>query len=178
MINKVNLSCRCGMVVLEIKGPNIASVECLCNSCRKAGKVLQTLPGAELVLDIKDATHFVMHRKDRVRIKSGADQLKAYRLSPQAGTQRVIASCCNTPVFLDFKGGHWLSLYAKLWPVGERPAVELRTMTGDLDSTDNLPEDVPNLKMHSLSFYGRLLGAWVKMGFRSPKFVVDGEIEV
>ncbi len=52
-----------------------------------------------------------MHRKDRVRILSGAEQLKEYRLSADAGTRRVIATCCNTPVFMEMKGGHWLSLY-------------------------------------------------------------------
>ena len=178
MPKSISLACRCGKLAFEVEGPHIASVECLCSSCRKAGKVLQTLPGAIPVLDTKEATHFVMHRKDRVQILSGNEHLKAFRLSPDAGTQRVVASCCNTPAFLDFKNGHWLSIYAALWPASKRPAVELRTMTGDLDSTDSLPDDVPNLKMHSLSFYGRLLGAWVKMGFRAPKFVVNGDLEI
>lgn len=173
-----SLACSCGQVTIEVTGEHIISAECLCSSCRKAGKILQTLPGATPILDEKGATHFVMHRKDRVRILSGSEHLKAFRLSAEAGTQRVIATCCNRPVFLNFKSGHWLSLFAALWPESERPAVEMRTMTGDLDNPETLPNDVPNLKTHSFSFFRRLLGAWVQMGFRNPKFEVDGEIRL
>ncbi len=51
-------------------------------------------------------------------------------------------------------------------------------MTADLEEPASLPNDVPNLKQQSLSFYGRLFAAWVKMGFRSPKIVVNGELKV
>ena len=168
--------CRCGKVTLRVDGPHIATVECLCGSCRKAGRVLAALPGAPQVLDGKEATAFVMQRKDRVKLLTGTELLKEYRLSPDSGTRRVIATCCNTPVFLEVSGGHWLSLYGLLWPEGDRPAIEMRTMAGDLASS--LPDDVPNLKTHSLAFYGRLLGAWARMGFRNPKIVVSGAVDV
>ncbi|MFI0846258.1 GFA family protein [Mesorhizobium sp. IMUNJ 23232] len=178
MTKQTSLTCKCGQFTMQVEGPHIASVECLCNSCRKAGAVLNTLPGAAAVVDEKGATPFVMHRKDRVRILSGAEHLREYRLSAGAGTRRVIATCCNTPVFLELKGGHWLSLYGQLWTDGDRPRLEMRTMTGDLEQPANLPDDVPNLKQQSLSFYGRLFAAWVRMGFRSPKIVVNGELNV
>ncbi|MCK0095216.1 hypothetical protein MWU60_06510 [Yoonia sp. F2084L] len=139
---------------------------------------MMTLPKAPRIVDEKGATPFVMHRKDRVRFLTGADQLREYRLSSDAGTRRVIASCCNTPVFMEMKGGHWLSLYGQLWPEDALPKLEMRTMTGDLASAEGLPNDVPNLKQHSLSFYARLFGAWVKMGFRNPKIVVGGDLHV
>jgi hypothetical protein len=169
------VSCRCGQVTLQVDGPHIACVECLCGSCRKAGRALTALPGAPQILDAKDATAFVMHRKDRVKILTGAEALKEHRLSADTGTRRVVATCCNTPVFLEVSGGHWLSLYRLLWPDGNRPAVEMRTMAGDLASS--LPNDVPNLRSHSLAFYGRLFGAWVRMGFRNPRIVVGGAID-
>ena len=87
----------------------------------------------------------------------------------------MIATCCNTPIFLEVKGGHWLSLYRAIWPDAERPAVEMRTMTGE---RTNLPSDVPNLKTHSLAFYGRLFAAWAKMGFRNPHIADNGELHV
>ena len=170
-----NLGCRCGQVRLTVKGPHIASVECVCSSCREAAKVLGSLPGAGPVADEKGATPFVLHRKDRVEIVAGHDHLKAHRLSRDAGTRRVVASCCNTPIFLELKGGHWLSLYASLWPDADRPAVEMRTMVG---TRDDLPNDVPNLKTHSLAFYGRLFGAWMRMGFRNPQVADNGELYV
>lgn len=176
MTGQSSLACRCGRFKMEVEGSHIASVECLCSSCRKAGAVLNALPGASPVMDDKGATFFVMHRKDRAHILSGAEHLKAYRLSAGAPTQRVVAACCNTPVFLEFKGGHWLSLYGHLWTDSDRPPLEMRTMTGDLEHPASLPDDVPNLKRHSLAFYGRLFAAWVRMGFRSPRIVVDGEL--
>ncbi|MCZ4262691.1 DUF6151 family protein [Limimaricola sp. G21655-S1] len=170
-----SLGCRCGDVRLKVEGPHIASVECLCSSCQKAAQVLEALPGAGPILDGKGATPFVLLRKDRVAIVAGQDRLKAHRLTDDADTRRVIAACCNTPVFLEMKGGHWLSLYAALWPETDRPAVELRTMTG---ARDDLPDDVPNLRTHSLGFYGRLFVAWVRMGFRNPRFPDNGALHV
>jgi hypothetical protein len=178
MTKQSSLTCKCGRFTMQVEGSHIASVECLCSSCRKAGAVLSALPGAPVVVDDKGATPFVMHRKDRVRILSCAEQLKEYQLSADAGTRRVIATCCNTPVFMEMKGGHWLSLYGRLWADGDRPPLEMRTMTADLEDPASLPNDVPNLKQQSLSFYGRLFAAWVRMGFRSPKIVVNGELNV
>ncbi len=170
-----HLSCRCGEVRLTVDGPHIASVECLCASCQAAAEKLESLPNAAPILDEKDATAFVMHRKDRVKITNGQDKLKAHRLSEDAGTRRVIATCCNTPIFMELKGGHWLSLYAALWPDADRPAIEMRTMTG---TRDDLPNDVPNLKTHSFAFYGRLFGAWARMGFRNPQIADNGKLHV
>lgn len=178
MTQKIPLACHCGQVMLQANGPPIATVECLCTSCRKAGAILTTLPGAPQMPDEKGATPFVMYRKDRVTFVEGMDRLKEFRLSSDSGTRRVIATCCNAPVFLEMKGGHWLSLYGNLWPQGDMPTLEMRTMTGDLDGSEHLPKDVPNLKRHSLSFYGRLFGAWVKMRFRNPDIAVDGELHV
>lgn len=169
-MQSIDLSCRCGHVRLTVQGRHIISDECLCDSCQQAGAILGALPGAKPVLTDSMATPFVMYRKDRVRVTAGQDRLKAHRLSDRATTRRFIAACCNTPVFLEFKGGHWLSLYAALWPVADRPAVEMRTMVG---SRNDLPDDVPNLKTHSLAFYARLFGAWARMGFRNPQ-IPDG----
>ncbi|MEM5492009.1 DUF6151 family protein [Hoeflea sp. AS16] len=178
MTDSQTLACACGQVKMRLAGPPVASVECLCTSCRAAAQILQTLPGSPLIVDDKGATALVIQRKDRVEIVSGAQSLRQFRLSPGAPTRRVVASCCNTPVFLEFTGGHWLSFYTGLWPERARPPVEMRTMTGDLEDPSVLPDDVPNLKRHSLRFYALLLGAWIRMRFRNPKFSVEGELNV
>ncbi|WP_232463004.1 hypothetical protein [Stenotrophomonas sp. WZN-1] len=116
-----------------------------------------------------------MQRKDRVRIEAGQSLLHAFRLSTRGGSRRVLAGCCNTPLFLEFSGGHWLSLYGLLWPASERPAVEMRTMVSDLPDASALPDDVPNLKTRSLRVYARLMTAWIAMGFRSPRIDVAGD---
>jgi len=172
------LACTCGQVRLTTTGRPIATVECCCDSCRRAGARMQAVPGAPQVLGPQGQTHFVMQRKDRVRIDAGHSRLHAWRLSSTAGSRRVVAGCCNTPLFLEFSGGHWLSLYGLLWPDALRPAVEMRTMVNDLPDASVLPDDVPNLKTHSLRFYARPLKAWIAMGFRSPRIDIAGDSHV
>jgi len=176
MKNSTKLSCACGQVHLEVQGPPIVNAECCCNSCRAAGARLQALPSAPPVVDANGATRFVLYRKDRVDFTKGAALLKEFRLSPESKTRRVVATCCNTPVFLEFQSGHWLSLYGCIWPDGTLPALEMRTMTMDLPDGTALPDDVPNATRQSFSFMFKLLGAWVAMGFKVPKVTVNGEL--
>ena len=178
MTDDGRLQCTCGEVRLAAEGAHIVSAECCCNSCRTAGARMQRLEGAPDVLSAHGATRFVLYRKDRVRFLAGTGRLEQFRLSPDAGTRRVVAACCNTPVFLELKGGHWLSLYAHLWPEGALPPLEMRTMTIDLADRGALPDDVPNLRRQSLPFFAKLFGAWVAMGFRNPQIAVNGEIDV
>ena len=178
MTQTTRLSCACGQVRIEVEGSPIVSTECCCNSCREAASRMQALPGAAPVLQPTGATPFVLYRKDRVRFAAGMDLLREFRLTPASKTRRVIASCCNTPVFLEFQGGHWLSLYAVLWPAGAVPPLEMRTMAVDLPDPSVLPDDVPNGRRQPFAFMARLLGAWIAMGLRSPKIPVAGEIRL
>ncbi len=178
MADTAHIGCACGQTSLEVEGPPIASVECCCTSCREAAGRLQTLEGAPRTLTDYGTTPFVMYRKDRVRFLSGINNLAGFRLSPEASSTRVIATCCNTPVYLVFKGGHWLSLYGGLWPAGTMPAPTMRTMASDLPEGATLPDDIPNAKSQSLGFFAKLFGAWVAMGFRNPKTPNTGEINV
>ncbi|WP_373353755.1 GFA family protein [Pseudoroseicyclus sp. CXY001] len=163
------LSCRCGEVVMEVTGQPIVSVECCCTSCRTAAGRLESLPGAPRLFAESGAVPYVLFRKDRVRMIRGEEHLRDFRLGPEAATRRVVAGCCGSPVYLEFKGGHWLSVFGTLWPEGARPALEMRTMAKDLPPGATLPEDVPNARTQPLGFMGRLLAAWVAMGFRAPK---------
>jgi len=173
-----HLACNCGKVRIAVKDAPIVSVECHCKSCCEAGETLRTLPEATDVREDNGGTRFVLYRKDRVRFDKGPARLKAFRLTPQASTRRVVAACCNTPVFLEFKNGHWLSLYARLWPAGTVPPLEMRTMTEDREDASPLPEDVPNASMQSFSFMVKLMGAWIAMGFKVPKVAVEGDLHV
>jgi hypothetical protein len=172
------LRCSCGTVSLRASGKPIVSVECLCADCQSAGAVLQSLPGAPTIVDRNGATRFVLYRKDRLVCESGGDRLREHRLSTTSKTRRVVATCCNTPVFLEFTSGHWLSVYGCLWPPGTLPPLELRTMTRSRPDGVALPEDVPNPKTHTFSFYTRLFRAWAAMRFRSPNIdIVNGTLD-
>lgn len=176
MSGTTHIGCACGRTRLEVQGAPILVSECLCNSCRTAAGRLAALPSAKNMLTSYGATPCAEYRKDRVRILSGAEHLGEFRLSADAGSRRVVATCCNTPVFLEMKGAHWLSIYLHLWPDEVRPKAGMRTMTGDLPDASSLPADIPNLKSHTVSFYAKLLGAWIAMGFRNPKIEVGGKI--
>jgi len=169
------LACACGDFQLEVEQPPIIATECHCNSCRDAGARLRRA-GVSPVLEENGGTQFVLYRKDRVRFVKGAERLREFRLTPEAKTRRVVATCCNSPAFLEFESGHWLSLYAGLWPEGARPLPEIRTMTSDRTDPAPLPDDVAYGRRQTLGFYAKLLGAWIAMGFKSPKIAVKGEI--
>ncbi len=171
------LACTCGQVRLAVQDEPILVTECLCNSCREAAERIVSVLGVKNYLTPYGATGCAEYRKDRVQVTSGSEQLKEFRLSSKSGTRRVIASCCNTPVFMEMKGAHWLSVYLHLWPNDKKPPLNIRTMVGDLDDASALPGDVPNLKSHTLSFYIKLFVAWAKMGFKNPKVKVNGRIE-
>jgi hypothetical protein len=172
------LHCACGQVRLQTAGTPITCTECHCNSCRAAAARLQALPGAPAVQAANGGTPFVLYRKDRVRILEGAELLRSFRLTRDARTRRVVATCCNTPAFLEFESGHWLSLYGCLWSPEKLPPIELRTMTADLPDPSVLADDVPNMRRQSGRFFAKLLGAWIAMGFRRPRLSIRGDLHV
>lgn len=161
-------SCRCGQVAFEVVGPPILSVACYCKSCQEAGHRIEGLAEAPPVLRADAGTEFVLQRKDRVRCVQGGEQLEALRLSPTSTTRRLVAKCCNSPMALEFKGGHWLSLYRDRLPEGAPPLDE-RTMTADRPEGVELLGDIPDYASHSGRFMWRLMKAWAAMGFRIPK---------
>ncbi len=92
--------------------------------------------------------------------------LAEHRLTDDSKTRRVVATCCNTPMFLDLTQGHWLSIYGALWPEGALPKLDLRTVTKHAPPGVVLPDDVPNARTHNVNFFFRLIMAWAAMGFR------------
>jgi hypothetical protein len=69
---------------------------------------------------------------------------------------------------LEFKGGHWLSVYPDRLGAGA-PAIEMRMMTKDRRASVMLSEDVPSYETQSLRFMWRLFAAWAAIGFRAPR---------
>lgn len=177
MTHSTKLTCTCGATRIEVRGDPIMVTECLCDSCRAAAARLAALPGARDALTSYGATPCAEYRKDRIRILAGREHLGSFRLTPISGSRRVVATCCNTPLFLEMKGAHWLSLYLHLWPETSRPKAQLRTMVKDLKDASALPEDIPNLRTHTARFYAKLLGAWIAMGFRNPQIEVGGVVD-
>ncbi len=161
-------SCRCGQVKFEAAGAPILGAVCYCASCQEAGRRFEQLPGAPAVCDADGGTEYVLYRKDRVRCVAGERHLQEHRLTPGAPTRRVLATCCNSAMVLDFTKGHWLTMYRNRF-TGAAAPIEMRVMTRDRRSGAELAGDVPNYPGHSGTFMFRLLTAWAAMGFRSPE---------
>lgn len=161
--------CFCGQCELTLTGTPIMTAACYCASCQKAGAYFEALPGAGAVLQADGGTAYLLQRKDRAACARGAELLREYRLKPDSRTRRVVASCCNSPMFLEFSGGHWLSVYRDRLPPLDRPPIELRTMTMDRRAGIEFDDAIPSYRKHSVKFMWRLLTAWAAMGFRAPK---------
>jgi hypothetical protein len=160
-------SCRCGAVVLEVVGPPIVHAACYCASCQEAGRQIESLPDAPPVLDADGGTDFVLYRKDRVRCVQGGDVMEARRLKLKSPTRRMVATCCNSAMFLDFTKSHWLTLYRARQHGPVRP-LEMLVITSEQREGVVLPADAPNYATHSGKFMWTLLAAWVLMRFRTP----------
>ncbi len=112
-----------------------------------------------------------MYRKDRVQCVAGQEYLEEHRLKQDSPTRRVIATCCNSAMFLDFTRGHWLTMYRNRFPAGA-PPLEMRLMTQARRDGVALADDVPNYDSHSGKFLLKLIAAWIAMGFRRPEITL------
>jgi hypothetical protein len=159
-------TCRCGKVKFEAVGAPILTGACYCASCQEAGRRLeQLLASAPPVLDADGGTGVILYRKDRVQCVMGLEYLEEHRLKPESPTRRVVATCCNSAMFLDFTKGHWLSMYRNRFPTGA-PPLEMRVMTKDRRAGVELADDIPNYRGFSGKFMLKLLAARIAMGLR------------
>jgi hypothetical protein len=164
-------TCRCGKVKLEAVGRPILTGSCYCTSCQEAGRQFEQLASAPPVLDPDGGTSVVLYRKDRVRCVMGQEYLEERRLRPDSPTRRVLASCCNSAMFIDFTKGHWLSILRNRFPAGA-PPVEMRVMTGERRAGVELADDLPSYSGRSGRFMLKLIAAWIAMGFRRPEITL------
>ena len=157
--------CSCGSVELGAEGEPIMSVVCYCASCQAGSRQIEALPNGCPASDPDGGTAYVLYRKDRVEYSEGSQLLRGLKLGDEAPTKRVVATCCGSPMFLDFKGGHWLSVYRTALR-GDPPPLEMRVHTKSRPAGSDLPNDVPNHRGYSLKFMAKLFGAWIAMLLR------------
>ena len=144
------------------------TVICHCTSCRTAGQDLDARSPVAPIVDVAGGTAVVLWRKDRVRCVSGSERLVAHRLTPEAPSRRMVASCCETPMFGDFTKGFWVSIYRGR--VSNAPAPSMRVMTGDTPNGVTFPPDgLPRFRGRAARFLVTLLTTWAAMGFRNPR---------
>jgi hypothetical protein len=101
----------------------------------------------------------------------GQEHLEEYRLKPESPTRRVIATCCNSAMFLDFTRGHWLSMFRNRFGT-DAPPVEMRVMTKERRPGVELTNDLPSYSGSSGKFMLKLIASWIAMGFRRPEIAL------
>ena len=160
--------CRCGETTIELTGDPIQSVTCYCESCRTAGREFQREPGAPTTVHDDGGVDYCLYRKDRVRIAQGAQHLREHRLKPESPTRRVVASCCGSPMFLDFTPAHWLTVFRDRL-AAPTPDPQFCTMAKDKPEGLERSNAIPAYDTQPPRFFIKLLAAWAAMGFRRPK---------
>lgn len=157
------LHCRCGQVEVALEGEPIVTAACHCDDCQAGAARIEALPGAWTILDAAGGTYSALYRKDRYRVMRGAELLRADKLRAGTPTNRMVATCCNSGMFVSFdRGPHWIAVYRPGF--GETaPALEMRLNTRFAPGP--VPEDVPGYRSFPLRFVVKLVVARAAMMF-------------
>lgn len=156
-------TCSCGDVELEAFGRPIVSAVCYCDDCQKGSAEIEALPNAPAVCDPDGGTAYILYRKDRIACSKGRELLKTYKLKEKSFTNRVVATCCNSAMFVNFDGGpHWVSVYRARFD-GELPPLEMRICTKFKPDGVVLPDDVPSHSGYPPGLIVRLLASRLAM---------------
>lgn len=144
------------------------TVICHCTSCRTAGQAFDVTSPVPPIVDAAGGTPVVVWRKDLVRCLRGSERLVAHRLKPDSPSRRMVAGCCETPMFGDFTKGFWVSVYRGR--IADAPAPTMRVMTADAPDGTVFPDDgLPRHRGRPGKFLIKLLTTWAAMGFRNPR---------
>src|ERR1700740_2842170 len=105
-------TCSCGGVELKAVGRPIVSSICYCDDCQRGARQIEALPNAPAVRDPDGGTAYILYRKDRFECSKAATQLGPYKRREASRTNRIVATCCNSAMFMNFDSGlHWVSAY-------------------------------------------------------------------
>jgi len=159
-------SCSCGSVEFEALGELIVSNVCYCADCQKGSRQIEALPGAGPVSDPDGGTAYILYRKDRIACAKGAALLKSYKIKDSSVTNRVVATCCNSAMLMNFdKGPFWVSAYRVRFR-DELPPLQMRICTKSRPDGIVLPDDVPSHPGLPLRLMAKLLAAGAAMLLR------------
>ncbi len=155
-------SCVCGRVRCQAVGTPILSAVCYCDNCQAGGRQIEALHNAARVLDADGGTPYLTYRDDRFSVIAGADLLVGYKIKDGAPTQRFVASCCNSGLFLKFGPGHWVSAYRARFN-GDLPPIEMRTQTKYRQAASDIPHDAPKYRKFPVKLFRKLLTSRIAM---------------
>jgi len=147
-------SCSCGNVEFEAIGAPIMTVTCYCDDCQEGSRRIEALPNALPARDSDGGTTYLLYRKDRFKSSKGDQFLQDLRIREKSPTKRVLATCCNSAMFLNFEKGHWLSIYRARF-VGDVPPLQMRIQTRFRPKNSEVPSEVPSYPGFPFKFVAR-----------------------
>ena len=103
--NRTTARCAYGSAELEVVGAPITSAVCCCESCQEGSRQIEALPDGHPVCDPDGGTAMVLYRKDRVEHSKGSRLLRGYKIREGSSTNRGVATCCNSAMYLHFEKG-------------------------------------------------------------------------
>ncbi len=167
-LTKRVIACRCGAVELTLVGDPIMVNICHCDECQRGSAQLEALPGAPKILDAFGGSPYVLYRKDRVTVSKGAGLLAYHRIEGEVKTKRATASCCGSPLFMDFEPGHWLPIYQQRFtdPV---PKAQIHIQTRFLPAGKKPDDGLPLFKGFPPRMIFKLIKAKIAMGKWKPE---------
>jgi hypothetical protein len=159
-------SCHCGQVELTATGEPIAINICYCDDCQAGALQIETLPMSHPVRNSDGGVSYMLYRKDRISCSKGAPLLRTLKIREKSATNRVVASCCNSAMFMNFDDGRfWVCAYRDRFQ-GDLPPVQMRICTKFMPQRASLPSDIPSYSGYPVRFMAKLVAAWVPMLLR------------
>lgn len=154
--------CGCGSVEIGVVGKPILGAVCYCDDCQEGARQIEALPSAFPVMSAEGGTGLLLFRKDRMNFLKGSKLLRDYRIKDSSPTRRVVATCCNSAMFIDFQKGHWFSVYRARFG-DDAPPIQVRIQTKFKPDIDTILNDVPSYKTYPLRFIVKLMAARIAM---------------
>jgi hypothetical protein len=160
------LRCHCGTVECVGQSAPFLCAVCYCDHCQEAARQIEAAGKGPPVTDADGGTALCLIRDDRFRIERGANLLQPHRRDPTSATSRMVATCCNSAMYLDFADGRFWKSAMMNRIVGTRPAIEMRLCTRYRESALPWPDDAPRHDKFPLSALARVGRQWLAMKFR------------
>jgi len=162
---EMTAACACGAVEVRAAGAPIISAICYCSDCQSGAQQIEALAGACKVSDADGGTAYILYRRDRFACTKGIALLKKYKIKESSATNRTVAGCCNTAMFVGFdKGPFWVPAYRARFK-GTLPPLQMRICTKSRPYGVVLPDDLPAYPGYPLRFVMKLLATRVAMLF-------------
>ncbi len=156
-----SVSCACGAVSITLETPPIAALSCCCDDCQAAAAALEALPGAAGFREACGGTPAVLFPKSALKVTRGRGNLTAHRLRDSARTKRMVASCCNSFLYVAFeRGPFWVVVVSAR--MADPPLPRWRIQTRFL--ADPPPDDLPNHPKYPQGLIWRIALAGVLAG--------------